>query len=242
MPIDSNELLQALRNNGVLRNALNGLPVTGLTALMELGALVLGRNELGLYDTAADPAAFRGGSVKGGLVKFSGNVLVPWPESNGAHIHWQPVEHNGTPLGPVQHFREEEAVLLQFKQDERWTDLDPRQDRRALTGVITIHIRNGALDGDGMVKVLELGYDYLWTPWFQCGNVPGDPHAPGPVSPLLGGSRAPQARRFYSDDGAYCFNVQGDGGGKIVQYATHGSADETTWTAIGQFRLPGLPA
>lgn len=42
--------------------------------------------------------------------------------------------------------------------------------------------------------------------------------------------------RFYSDDGKYCFNVQGDEGGHIVQYDTHGSTDESTWTPVGQFR------
>lgn len=42
--------------------------------------------------------------------------------------------------------------------------------------------------------------------------------------------------RFYSDDGRYCFNVQGDLGGHIVQYDTNGTADEAQWTAVGEFR------
>ena len=46
----------------------------------------------------------------------------------------------------------------------------------------------------------------------------------------------PRVSRFYSDDGRYCFNVQGDGGGHIVQYDTNGTSDETQWMPVGQFR------
>lgn len=47
---------------------------------------------------------------------------------------------------------------------------------------------------------------------------------------------APKISRFYSDDGRYCFNVQGDDGGKIVQYDTHGSTNEQLWTPVGTLR------
>lgn len=249
MPIDSNELLQGLRNNQVLRNALHGLPISGLTLALELGALVLGRNELGIYDLVAtpDPSAIRTGARRGGLGKWSGNIMVPWPDANGAHVHWQPVDVNGAATGPVQHFREEEGILIQVKQDERWTHLDPLQDRRAFSGVVTIHLRNGALDGDGMVKVFELAHDYLWTPWFQCGAVPGDPYAPGPVSPPLGGggNTALPTRRFYTDDGRYCYHAQGPASGQpdgtIIKYDTHHSADESTWTALTVLAEGPLP-
>ena len=246
MPTEPNELLQILRN-GVLRDGLSGLPISNLQLFLRLGTLVTGLNEIGIYDLMEqpDPAALRLGAVRGGLGKISGNVMVPWPDENGAHVRHQAVDDHGTPQGPMHYFREEEVVLIQVKQDERWTDLDPKQDRRALTGVITIHIRNGALPGDGMVKVLELAHDYLWTPWFQCGTVPGDPHAPGPVSPLIGGGPAVKARRFYSDDGRYAYNVQGDAtpdcpNGRLVQYDTHGSDDEATWTAVGTLRAQAL--
>ena len=61
--------------------------------------------------------------------------------------------------------------------------------------------------------------------------------------PILG-TTAPAsgtASRFYSDDRRYCFNVQGDEGGKIVQYATHGTTDESRWTAVGEFRAAPVP-
>lgn len=47
-------------------------------------------------------------------------------------------------------------------------------------------------------------------------------------------SVAPKVTRFYADNGKYCFNVQGDTDGQIIRYDTHGSADETTWTATGK--------
>lgn len=250
MSIDNNELLQALRN-GVLRNALNGLPISSLTMFLELGSLVTGRNEVGLYDLAVnpDPVALRLGSTRGGLGKISGNVMVEWPDSNGAHVLYQAVDNMGSPQGPVKHFREEEVVLIQVKQDERWTDLDPRVDARALTGVITVHLRFGALAGDGMVKVLELAHDYLWTPWFQAGNVPtGDGEAPGPVSPSIGtGPVGAEPRKFTSDNGRYAFNVQGDAvlpdfpHGRIVQYDKNGSENPADWTAVAYLKPTPLP-
>jgi hypothetical protein len=54
----------------------------------------------------------------------------------------------------------------------------------------------------------------------------GAPSGPGPG----------RVTRFYSDNGQFCFNVQGDNGGFIVQYDTHGSEDESTWTAVAVFR------
>lgn len=47
--------------------------------------------------------------------------------------------------------------------------------------------------------------------------------------------------RFYTGDGRYCYNVQGDPTpefphGRIVQYDTHGSTDESTWTAVAILR------
>ena len=52
----------------------------------------------------------------------------------------------------------------------------------------------------------------------------------------LDGSGTGRTTRFYSDDGRYCFNVQGDDGGKIVQYDTGFSDDESTWKPVAQFR------
>lgn len=51
-----------------------------------------------------------------------------------------------------------------------------------------------------------------------------------------GGGQVGRVTRFYSDDGRYCFNVQGDVGGKIVQYDTKFMADEAQWVPVGEFR------
>lgn len=62
------------------------------------------------------------------------------------------------------------------------------------------------------------------------------------AAPNLG--PAGRVSRFYSDDGRYCYNVQGDPQpgapfGRMVIYDTHHSQDETTWTAVGT--LQGAP-
>lgn len=43
--------------------------------------------------------------------------------------------------------------------------------------------------------------------------------------------------RFYSGDRRFCWNFQTDG--SVVLYATHGSTDETTWTARWALRPTG---
>lgn len=47
---------------------------------------------------------------------------------------------------------------------------------------------------------------------------------------------SPRVTRFYSDDGRYCFNVQGDAGGHLVQYDTRGTTDETQWVAVAEWK------
>lgn len=58
----------------------------------------------------------------------------------------------------------------------------------------------------------------------------------------FGGTPPPgRVTRFYSGDGRYGYNVQSDQTpeyphGKIVQYDTHGTTDETQWAAVGLIR------
>jgi hypothetical protein len=51
---------------------------------------------------------------------------------------------------------------------------------------------------------------------------------------------AGRVTRFYSDDGRFCFNVQGPGSGQpdgaVIQYDTHHSVDESTWTPVAEFK------
>lgn len=63
------------------------------------------------------------------------------------------------------------------------------------------------------------------------------------VAPNLGWGGVPS--RFKSDNGRYVYNVQGDPTpefphGRIVQYDTHGNADESTWTAVAILRPESL--
>lgn len=56
-------------------------------------------------------------------------------------------------------------------------------------------------------------------------------------APGLGGASPVKVSRFYSDNGRYCYNVQGDPtpeypSGRIVQYDTHDLDDETQWTPV----------
>ena len=51
----------------------------------------------------------------------------------------------------------------------------------------------------------------------------------------------PRVSRFYSDDGRYAYNVQGDltpefPHGRIVQYDTKGTVDESQWQAVAVLR------
>lgn len=53
-----------------------------------------------------------------------------------------------------------------------------------------------------------------------------------------GGSRV---SRFYTDHGAFCVNWQDDTGQPSgIVYKTHGSADESTWTAVGRIAVGPL--
>lgn len=222
--IDQNELLQALRN-GALVDALSGLPIPGGMCMPLAGGVVMfGRNEFATYALEDDPSAFRGGSITGGLCKFSGNMLKEHPEGT---ILW------ARPGKPTVRFHEVEVVLLQFKQDERVRDL-PADDSRRYQGEVTLHLMNPALVGtiedpvtgkvhDGMQKIAQIRTDGVefYVPLT----------APNLAAPS----------RFRSDDGRYVYNVQGDPTpefpyGRIVQYDRNGSDDPTKWTAVAILR------
>ena len=56
---------------------------------------------------------------------------------------------------------------------------------------------------------------------------------------LMGG----RVSRIYTDDGRFCYNFQGPASGQPdgagIKYDTHGSLDETTWTAVA--RIADVP-
>ena len=57
----------------------------------------------------------------------------------------------------------------------------------------------------------------------------------------LSGPAAGRVTRFYTDGGKFCVNWQDDSGQPVgVVYDTHGSADESTWTAVGRFTMGPL--
>lgn len=119
-----------------------------------------GNNELRVYSTVDDPPALRLGAPTGSVGKLSGNLIRQLPD--------------GT-------WRDEELVLLQFKHSEAERGTNPL----VLSGEVTLHLRDGRASGDGMVKVLEIRHDTIWTPWTgylrlgaaQAENYPSDAFA-----------------------------------------------------------------
>ena len=60
---------------------------------------------------------------------------------------------------------------------------------------------------------------------------------------VIGGAPSANSRpsRFYTDGGKFCINWQDDTGQPVgVVYATHGSADESKWTAVGKLNMGPL--
>ena len=59
-------------------------------------------------------------------------------------------------------------------------------------------------------------------------------------APNLGSANS-RPSRFYTDGGKFCINWQDDTGQPSgVVYATHGSADESKWTAVGRLNMGPL--
>jgi len=114
----------------------------------------------------------------------------------------------------------DECCTIQMKLDERY----PRTD---LVGQFTVWVRGPGQNESG-THLATLSHDGIEF------HVPvNTAPAPGPV-PI-------RVSRFYSDDGHYVYNVQGDPteefpSGRIVQYATHGTADESQWEAVAILR------
>lgn len=109
---------------------------------------------------------------------------------------------------------QEEVVLLQGKR--RYDDPNNQ------AGELYIGINRGGTGDADMIDVALIHHDGI-----EC-RVPIVVPGGGVASPS-------RVSRFYSDDHRYCFNVQGDDGGTIVQYAMIGS-DESKWVAVGEFR------
>lgn len=101
---------------------------------MPWGYVEFGNNEVSVISTVTDPPKVRMATLMGvGL---------------GA-VSWGRLRSDG---------RQEEMVLLQGKQDER-----RRNNPLDYSGELTIHLRNGALQGDAaMVKIVELRHDTVW--------------------------------------------------------------------------------
>lgn len=123
-----------------------------------------GLNEVSIVSTVEDPPKLR--------------QAAPWPSLGLGCLTGNRLRPDGG---------QEEMVLIQFKQGER-----TRSDRNNLSGEITIHIRNGAVeDADkGMVLVAVLRHDGCWflNPSFSAppdggGGAPPPPPDPSPEPP-----------------------------------------------------------
>lgn len=89
-----------------------------------------------------------------------------------------------------------------------------------LSGMWDIFCQDPSVPGDlGMKRVMEIFHDKVVF-----------------HKPVFGIPAGGRPTRFYSDDGRFCFNVQGDDGGKIVQYNMNGTTDESKWTPVAQFK------
>ena len=120
--------------------------------------------------------------------------------------------------------RLEEVVLLQGKVDERYRP--PEQGGTStngteLVGELRLDLRRPSRAGDTddkrMIPIFQMRHD-------------------GIVFHVPVGLASQRVSRFYSDNGRYCFNVQGDEGGQIVRYDTwkpgtsEPEPDESKWT------------
>ena len=57
----------------------------------------------------------------------------------------------------------------------------------------------------------------------------------------ISGGAPQKVTRFYTDGGKFCFNFQDDTGAPAgIVYATNGSTNESTWTAIGRIPIDPL--
>ncbi len=146
---------------------------------LEWGYIEYGPNELSIVSTVEDPPGLRLATLNGGsLGKLSFNRMRP----------------DGV---------QEEIVLLQGKEDERYRGASPP----AQAGEVTLHLRRPFADGDGaMVPIATLRYDGVTF------------HVPT----TSGGAAVPEFLR--SADGRFRCHMQGDG--NLVVY------DEETGQAV----------
>lgn len=162
-----------------------------------------------------DPTKVRQGTFDPGnyFGAFSGDFLV------------------GDPENPTRY----EKVLVALKPDD---DSAVRQFWETHPGGVFEVFTQAAGTSDDAHMIRALRISAMYVELF--GHRLITRHPDGSVTWHLGEGGGSPASRFYSDDGRYCFNVQGDDGGKIVQYDTHGSSDESGWTAVGELRARRL--
>lgn len=185
---------------------------TGTTIHLDWGYIKYTLNEVEIVSTVEDPPGVRLGAMAGGsLGKISGNRV----RADGTH---------------------DEVAMIQLKIDERFRPPEAGGigTEWGLVGEVRIDIRrpprpDDPNDDKAMEPAARLLYDEIQ--FFK------------PVRFLDGtiAQAGGRASRFYSDDGRYCYNVQGDPTeqyphGRIVQYDTHHSSDETTWTSVAILR------
>ena len=96
-----------------------------------------------------------------------------------------------------------------MRHDDRYPN-----DILAHEWVLQLQTPNGDSDADTKV-VMQINHDTLEIFGRKI-----------PLQMLSGGS---QSGRSFSPNGQFCWNYQDDG--SVVMYDTHGSVDETTWTA-----------
>lgn len=130
----------------------------------------------------------------------------------GGVISFNRSRHAGVCYGDQQ----DEMSMIRVAQAD-----DVRGDVSSVKAEISFQLNDGSGSGDSaMQKALAFMHNALTRMRF-----------------VFGGSAHRDASRFYSGNGLYCWNYQDDG--SVVLYATHLSADETTWTPMWAQRPNG---
>lgn len=170
----------------------------------------VGQNEVALDSHVDDPPKFRLGVKR---------LLESWGRSLGA-FSGDLVHQNGS---------REEMVLVQLKETE------DAQGRTTRGGELYVGLKRPGTESkdDAMIDVLvanvEQGFHFRLPVYAP--NLTGETPLP----------QSARVSRFWSDDGRYVYNVQGDATpefphGRIVQYATNGTTDESQWTPVAIIR------
>ena len=161
-----------------------------------------------------------------GILELVGNEAVLRDTTSGDPVAWRSRSHNGGiakwSLDAWIGERWIEIGYLFGKRDER-----PGYDNCAEFEFWHKRPGPGSQDRD-YVKSVSIRHDAVILHVPLVTRAGGAPPIDAPPS---------RVTRFYSDDGQYCYNVQGDNGGHLVKYRVLEGRPESEWPAIAALPL-----